>query len=122
MVWGKTWTVVFRCYNCGRKFTVRHVTFDQIEALHAVYPCPFCAARPIVKPAPHDRANKAHHMVELSDEMEMVYRKYRDGDTWHFDPDCSQYPVDDYLALDAAPRTEQLCNECSVKSRRWPSN
>src|SRR5256885_14413612 len=107
MVWAKTWTVVFRCYNCGRKFTVRHNTFDRIEELQTVYPCPFCAARPIVKPAP--QPGKAHRLIELNDEMETVYRKYRHDDTWHFNPGCSRWPSDNYIALDIAPRVEHLC-------------
>lgn len=116
MVDSATWTVVFRCYSCGRKFTIRHITFDRVEVLRAVYPCPFCAARPIVKPPPYEAANKAHFLVDMNTDIETVYRKHPDSDTWHFHPACSQWPTDDYIALEAAPRLEQLCNECRVKS------
>jgi DNA-directed RNA polymerase subunit RPC12/RpoP len=114
MPWGKTWTVVFRCYDCRRKFTVRHNTFDRIEALQAVYPCPFCGARPVVQRAP--QLSKVHILVELNDDLETIYRKYQDANTWHFNPSCTHWPADDYIALDVAPRSEQLCNECAVKA------
>src|SRR4051812_8028660 len=109
--WSKTWTVVFRCFHCGGKFTVRHVTFDRIEELHAVQPCPFCGTQPIIR----RDAGQAHYLIELNDDMETVYRRRQRGDTWHFDPSCPQWPSDDYIALEAAPRVELLCDECSVK-------
>src|SRR4051812_38937439 len=82
----KTWTVVFRCYNCHKKFTLRHITFDKIDQLHTVYPCPFCGTRPIVNARPRHVTNRSHDLIELSDEMETVYRKFRHGDTWHYHP------------------------------------
>ncbi|HTM10479.1 MAG TPA: hypothetical protein VL754_18990 [Verrucomicrobiae bacterium] len=114
MALGKTWTAVFRCYHCGGKFTIRHNPLDRIDALQAVYPCPFCSARPIVRIAPDE--SRGHRLVELNDEMETVYRKNPRGDTWHFHPACSHWPAQDYIALDMAPRTEHLCNECTVKA------
>jgi len=118
MAWSKTWTVVFRCYACSGKFTVRHVTFEKIEELHTVQPCPFCGAKPLAQQAQYEHLSKGHKLVELSDEMELVYRRPQQGDTWHFDPACSRWPTDDFIALEAAPRMEQMCNECSKKSRR----
>lgn len=43
-----------------------------------------------------------------------LFRRPRNGDTWHFNPDCSKWPVDDYVELEAAPNTGELCNECQV--------
>lgn len=118
MAWSKTWTVTFRCYACSGKFIMRHVTFEKIEELHAVQPCPFCGARTLAQPGPYEHLSRAHRLVELSDEMELVYRRPQEGDTWHFEPTCSQWPAHDFIALEAAPRVEQLCNECSYKARR----
>ncbi|HEY1372518.1 MAG TPA: hypothetical protein VGH50_08610 [Candidatus Binatia bacterium] len=113
--WSKTWTVVFRCFQCGGKFTVRHVTFETIEALYAVQPCPFCGVRPIAQLGSNERLCRGHSLVELSDDMEIVYRRRQQGESWHFDPACSQWPLDDYIALEAAPRVELLCDECTDK-------
>jgi DNA-directed RNA polymerase subunit RPC12/RpoP len=110
--------VVFRCYECSGKFTVRHVSFEKIEALYAIHPCPFCGARPIAQLPSNERLSRGHSLVELNDEMEIIYRRPQLGDTWHFDPGCSQWPADDYIALEAAPRMELLCDECSDKIRR----
>ena len=112
----KTWTVIFRCFHCRRKFTVRHITFDRVWALHAVYPCPFCAARPVIYPPQPRQPLKAHTLVELNAEMETVYRKYPHSQTWHFAPECSQWPSENFIALEAEPRAGQVCNECRVKN------
>jgi hypothetical protein len=114
MIWSKTWTVIFRCYACGRKFTIRHITFDRVWALHAVYPCPFCYAKPAVFPLPSS-AIKAHTLIELNADTETVYRKASSGDTWHFAPDCSQWPNESFVLLEAEPKAGHVCNECRVK-------
>jgi hypothetical protein len=80
------------------------------------HPCPFCDARPIVQLPPNERLSKAHVLIDFTDAMEAVYRKEQDGDIWHFHSSCSQWPLDDYIALDVAPRAEQLCHECSAKA------
>lgn len=116
MAWEKTWTVTFRCYRCGRKFILRHLTFEKIEALHPVLPCPFCDARPVVQPVRLEAASKAHFLVGLSDEMETIYRKRRGENMWHCDPSCPQWPGADFIALDVAPGTGLLCNECVTKT------
>jgi hypothetical protein len=118
MIWSKTWTVVFRCYNCARKFTIRHVTFDRIWALHAVYPCPFCSAKPAVYPLPQSGAMKAHALVELNADKEAIYRKAPASETWHFTPDCSQWPNENFVILEAEPRRGHICAECRGKQSR----
>src|SRR5689334_19957709 len=46
---------------------------------------------------------------------ETVYRKYPESETWHFTPDCSQWPSEKFIALDVEPRVGQVCNECRAK-------
>jgi DNA-directed RNA polymerase subunit RPC12/RpoP len=114
----KKWTVVLRCYRCSGRFTLRHISFEKIEPLYATYPCPLCGARPIAQLPSNERLSREHLLVELNDEMEIVYRRRQQGDTWHFDPGCSQWPSDDYIVLEAAPRMEMLCDECGYKERQ----
>jgi hypothetical protein len=117
MIWSRTWTVVFRCYQCRRKFTIRHITFDRVWALHAVYPCPFCWTKPVVFPRPQSAEIKAHTLLELNADTDTVYRKISSGDTWHFAPDCSQWPRENFIVLDAEPRGD-ICAECRGKKSR----
>jgi hypothetical protein len=115
MGWGKTWTVMFRCINCDEKFTLRHVAFERINVLQAIYPCPSCGAQP-VKGRSGEYTGRAHALVDLTDTMETVYRKTKDGETWHFHPDCAHWPSDEYIELEAPPRLGQFCNECTAKT------
>jgi len=116
MAYAKTWTVIFRCYHCGRRFTLRHVTFERVDALHAVAPCPHCGARPVVKSWPDESAaSRSHRLVELSDDMETIFRKAAGADTWHFDPECTHWPAENFIELEAVPRIGRLCNECGAK-------
>ena len=49
---------------------------------------------------------------------QIEYRKFSDGDTWHFCPKCSQWPTEDFLSSRDPPEIAQACNECIVKAQR----
>jgi len=38
-----------------------------------------------------------------------------DGDTWHFNERCSQWPRENYVELEFAAAVNEVCNECHVK-------
>jgi len=37
-----------------------------------------------------------------------------DGDTWHFDRNCSKWPEDDYIEREFLPSSNEICNECQA--------
>lgn len=111
MTWGKTWTVALRCYHCGERFVLHHVEFPRIAMLRIAAPCPSCGVR-----ARHG-STRVHRLVDLSDELETVYRKPPDDDTWHFSPSCAEWPADEFIELEARPRIGALCHECSAKAK-----
>ena len=45
------------------------------------------------------------------------YRQKKSGDTWHVRTDCSQWPTEDFVAVEKPPSAAQLCNECLAKSK-----
>jgi hypothetical protein len=112
--WGKTWTVVLRCYGCANDFLVPHVTIDRVKLLGAICRCPACGARPAI----HRSAElRVHRLIDFSDEMETVYRRLKTVELWHFTADCSEWPREEFIELNARPRVGQLCVECLDKSR-----
>ncbi len=52
-----------------------------------------------------------------SPNMGATYRKKRDGDTWHFCSNCSEWPTSNYDEQEPPPLSGPLCNECKVKRR-----
>ncbi len=46
--------------------------------------------------------------------MAVIYRRKRNGDTWHFSSDCSEWPSSNYDEQEPPPLTGALCNECKV--------
>jgi len=57
----------------------------------------------------------------------MEYRRRKGRDTWHWRPECSNWPVLSYDSCESArrPRSGELCNppsrfclECRAKERR----
>jgi len=44
-----TWTIVLRCYSCGTRFTLPHLSFDTITTLPLVAPCPWCGTQPVIR-------------------------------------------------------------------------
>jgi len=121
MIWSKRWTVVFRCIACTRKFIIRNIAFDSVWALSATYPCPFCSATPTLYQSAQKRAIRSHLLIELNGDMETVYRKYPETETWHFRSECSQWPSENFIALDAEP-TGEVCNECRANAYRGDEN
>ncbi|MGH7769721.1 MAG: hypothetical protein ACREQP_19915 [Candidatus Binatia bacterium] len=115
------WTIILRCYSCSRKFTVRHLTLDRVLAVASITPCPHCSTKPFIAPGPlYNKKSTLHRIFDLREETETIYRRPRNGDTWHFNPRCSKWPVDDYVELEAAPNTGELCNECQATPRDHP--
>src|SRR6266513_1064682 len=49
--------------------------------------------------------------------MASVYRRTRDGDTWHFCSNCSNWPTTDFVEQRLPPSTGEMCNECTCKRR-----
>jgi len=109
----KKWTLVLRCYACDGKFTQRHLSFDKVSALPMFLPCPHCTARPYAgqRTAAGERL-PIHGIIDLQDETESCYRKTRDGQTWHFAAECSNWPAEDFIELDGHPVVGEVCNEC----------
>ena len=48
----------------------------------------------------------------------MAYRKRKGRDTWHWRPDCSNWPTSDYSQKPTKPSSGELCNECKAKDKR----
>jgi transcriptional regulator with XRE-family HTH domain len=47
----------------------------------------------------------------------MAYRRRKDGDTWHFCSNCSNWPRSNYDEKPNKPAGGELCNECRAKER-----
>ncbi|SRR5258706_16178339 len=109
MPWGKTWTLVLRCYKCSGKFTFRQLTMDIVSVMPITTPCPHCGARPDI--GSHE--TKLHGISDLR-ELENCFRKPAAEETWHFSEDCAKWPTENYVELDMSPKGE-ICNECKVK-------
>jgi hypothetical protein len=115
------WTVVFRCYNCDGKFTVRHLSLDRIAEICLVSPCPHCSIASHIAPSPsYSEESRLHHVVYLREETETTYRKSQHGDTWHFNESCSKWPYHNYVELEFLPTTEEVCNECRASQVKHP--
>jgi hypothetical protein len=111
---GATWTLVLRCFACNGKFTLRRLALDRLLAVPLATPCPHCAARPRVA-SRSPEAGKLHKIFDLREEKQSGYRKTGDGDTWHFNPDCSQWPLAGYVELEILPSVGEFCNECKAR-------
>ncbi|HEY2986915.1 MAG TPA: hypothetical protein VGL11_04265 [Candidatus Binatia bacterium] len=119
MATATAWTIVLRCYNCNGKFTVRHLALDRVSAVALVTPCPHCSARPSIVAGPQSKEkSKLHGIFDLKEEVEAAYRKIAGGDTWHFDHNCSQWPLADYVELEIPPSVGEYCNECKAKQSK----
>ena len=70
VVRGNKWAAALRCYNCGEKFRVEDVTFDKVNGLALVVPCPSCGARPFIAPPGGPEASRLHKLIELVDWLE----------------------------------------------------
>jgi len=106
----KTWTVVFRCQSCRGRFTIRQASVERINLLQISYTCPWCGTRPY--------EGRPHALAELLSDPFPTYRKVSDGDTWHYDPSCGHWPVDQYVELHGEPRRGELCGECGARSAK----
>lgn len=112
----RTWSLVLRCFSCRRTFTFRYLEVDRILVMSEVAPCPFCGTRPAAQSGGNKRTTfVSHEMYNLAEETDVVFRKTRAGDTWHFSSDCSHWPQDDYIVLEAPPQVGAYCNECEVR-------
>jgi hypothetical protein len=49
------------------------------------------------------------------------YRK-TSGDAWHFNSNCSLWPMADYVSSQDAPDNSTICNECIVKKQHGDSS
>ena len=50
------------------------------------------------------------------------YRKTRIGDAWHFNSNCSLWPMADYVSRQDAPDDSTICSECVVKKQHGDSS
>jgi len=49
----------------------------------------------------------------------MIYRRYRNSDTWHFHAKCQHWPQKGYVEKRLSkPKSGELCNECQAKVQR----
>ena len=61
----------------------------------------------------------------LENRPELIYRRRKGSDTWHFTGLCSRWPTKDYEFYGPAPQGRlnirppkgELCNECKAKVR-----
>jgi hypothetical protein len=106
--------LVLRCFACNGKFTLRRLALDRLLAVPLLTPCPHCAARPRIAARPHE-ASQLHKIFDLREEKQSAYRKTDDGDAWHFNPSCSQWPLAGYVELEILPSVGQFCNECKAR-------
>jgi hypothetical protein len=111
----RAWTVVLCCYNCNGKFTARHLELDRISVVPLITSCPHCLAQSHVVAGSTSEENKLHRIFDLREETEPAYRKITACDTWHFDHNCSQWPITDFVELEIPPNVGELCNECKAK-------
>ena len=47
-----------------------------------------------------------------------AYRKRKEGDTWHWHPDCSNWPKTEYEQIYGNPKYGQFCEECKAKDEQ----
>jgi hypothetical protein len=65
----KTWTVVLRCRECSRLFTLPKIPTDRIGMIHNDASCPHCAAKSIFVPGPNwEKESKLHQIADLIQE------------------------------------------------------
>jgi hypothetical protein len=121
MATSTVWTLVLRCYNCNGKFTARHLALDRVSVVPLITPCPHCSARPHVASGSSEKIRSVHYVFDLREEAEPAYRKNAGGDTWHFDHNCSKWPVADFVELEIPPNVGELCNECKAKQSKFPN-
>ncbi|HTM08883.1 MAG TPA: hypothetical protein VL754_10880 [Verrucomicrobiae bacterium] len=112
------WSIAIRCYQCQRKFTLRHLELDNVFSSPLVTFCPYCCTQLHIGSGPADRDQTYLHRVDLREETESIYRKAPDSNIWHFAEDCSRWPIDDYLQLEMQPDIGELCSECKAKLLR----
>lgn len=95
---------------------MQRLDVDRVLTVPEVMPCPHCKARPeAVLGTDRSATSRVHFIYELKEETDPVYRKPRNGDTWHFTADCSGWPHENYVELEARPNRGELCNECEAK-------
>lgn len=46
----------------------------------------------------------------------MEYRRLKTRDTWHWCPNCSNWPISGYVSRHTRPTTGELDNECRSKA------
>jgi hypothetical protein len=118
---GKTWRLVLRCYACDEKFTLRNLKIERLYLMPQVLPCPHCSARPYIPSVDSGKPSLLHSIFDLAEDPFTVHRKSLDSDTWHFSELCSNWPHEDFLVLEGAPKGE-LCNECIAKPYTLKTN
>ncbi|HEY6200549.1 MAG TPA: hypothetical protein VI231_18240 [Candidatus Binatia bacterium] len=75
MAWSATWTIVLRCYSCGTRFTLPHLSFDTITTLPLVAPCPWCGTQPVIRSKTDgDSRSKMHEVLDLTYDRRNRYR------------------------------------------------
>jgi hypothetical protein len=48
-----------------------------------------------------------------------MYRRRKDGDTWHWRPNCTKQPHGpDVVTRTTRPHSGELCNECRAKEKK----
>jgi hypothetical protein len=104
----KHWKIALRCYECGERFTMPYAAFKDLQNLPLVALCPSCGTRPLTAA----ETGGPHDILDISETK--VFRKSRDGDTWHFAEDCSQWPDAEFTERRDPPTHDAFCNECVV--------
>jgi predicted RNA-binding Zn-ribbon protein involved in translation (DUF1610 family) len=100
---------MLRCFRCSGSFIVSHISIERVKMVAAIFPCPACGARPVVRA---DAESRLHRLIDFSDELETVYRKRKELEIWHFTPDCPLWPSDEFIELNARPKLGEMCREC----------
>jgi hypothetical protein len=63
-------------------------------------------AQPFVRELTRNRNSFAHE-----------FRRRENADTWHWCPQCSTYPTENYFVRRSKPDSGELCNECAARQR-----
>ena len=103
---GRRWKIVLRCYVCGERFSMPYVAFKDLKTLPLFALCPTCGTKPLTTA----ESSRLQKILEISETT--VFRKSRDGDTWHFAEECSQWPDAEFTERRDPPTDDAFCNEC----------
>lgn len=76
---------------------------------------------PVIVPQPMTKSQPAaavYREVTKTDRRPVEWRKRQGHDAWHWIPQCSNWPTENFRARTEAPTTGEKCDECLSKEAR----